>query len=200
MPRSALLRRRDVSAVLIAAAAAPLNTVLVQLNHAAGHPLLLDTVLTGIAAAACGPVVGIAAGLLSTLTIWAVEACGLYPPGVFMMNALAGLLIGLMVPWNREITPGRLLLAVVALVLVTTAGDALVIGDVVGSRDPGGLNLIRTTYRLFGIAPPWPQFFYLLPLNLADKMLTVGAAVLVGPLLGSYRARWVAGAVGKRDA
>lgn len=193
MTRSAQVWRRRVSAVLIVAAAVLLNVVLVRISHFAGHPLMIDTVFTGIAAAACGPFAGAMAGLSSTLAIRAIGACPVCAEAVPGMNALAGLVIGLTLFWSREITPRRLLLALLAVVIATSVGTAIIADDLGAFAGSGGLSLIRTTYRVLDVDPPWPELFHFLPLNLADKMLTVGVAVLAGPLLGSYRARWVAG-------
>lgn len=194
MVRSAQSHRRAVSSGAIVVVAILLNMIFVRLGHAAGHPLIMDSVFTAVAAAACGPVAGTVAGLLSTIAVHTTSTCPVCRSALFAMNGLVGLIAGLTLPWNRELTPGRIVLALALVVLAGTTGTALLMDEMLTMDGAGGIALIRTTYRVLGVEPPWPEFFYLLPLYIADKMLTVGAAVLVGPLLGSYRARWVAAA------
>lgn len=193
MVRSVHVRRRAFSAGAVVAAAVLLNMLFVRLGHLVGHPLILDSAFTGIAAAACGPLAGTVAGLLSTLAVHATAACRVCRTALFAMNGLVGLIAGLTLQWNAEVTPGRIVLALALVVIASSAGTALIMDGLPGLEGSGGISLIRATYRILGAEPPWPELFYLLPLNLADKMLTVGAAVLFGPLLGSYRERWIGG-------
>ncbi|MFW5745513.1 MAG: hypothetical protein ACOC2D_19740, partial [Spirochaetota bacterium] len=176
-----------MSAGTIVAGAVFLNMIFVRLSHAAGHPLIMDSVFTAVAAAACGPVAGTAAGLLSTLAVHTASACPVCRTALFAMNGLVGLIAGFALPWNRELTPGRIVLALALVVLAGTTGTALLMNDVMTMDGAGGIALIRTTYRVLGVEPPWPEFFYLFPLNIADKMLTVGASRL--PLTHHRRPR-----------
>ena len=192
MLRSAQKQRRTISASLIAAGAVLLNIAVVHLGHLAGHPLILDTVFTGVAAAACGAIVGTVTGGLTTLSLLLIGACPVCRHALVATNGLAGLILGFALPWNREVSPTKLLVVLAAVVLATTVTGAFSVGEPTAFESASGLRLIRTTYHVLRVDPPWPEFFYLLPLNLADKMLTVGMAILVGPLIGRYHARWVA--------